>query len=368
MKKFWEFKNAADGTVELLLYGQLVSGEPWTESDVGPRQFAEELKGCEGKDIMLRINSPGGDVFAANTIYNLLKTYKGKVTAHIDGLCASAATVVACAADTVVMPSNAIFMIHNPQTVVFSYVDKETLTKLAGIMDKIKDTVVSVYASRCGTKASVQEISDMMDEETWMSADDALDKGFIDEIDGNYDVQMKLENGMVCMNAVSMPLSEKGRLKMQCITGVKEKKPEMTNGEIISKIQELLGIGVQAKAAEPVEDPKVMEERQRVKALEDMKAKCTNKFARAFIDKCKETGKTAEEAMPFVEALSAIKDEPSEDARIQAIAKLIQDNMSSGAEGVCAVPASSGADDAVKKKQSDIADVVNRINKIRGTK
>lgn len=367
-KKFWEFRNEADGPVELLIYGQLVSGESWFDTDVAPKEFADDLKECAGKDILLRINSPGGDVFAAQAIYNLLKAYKGKVTAHIDGICASAATLVACAADSVVMPKNAIFMIHNPQTMVISYMDEKGLTKLAGIMDKIKDTIVGVYASRCGSKSSVQDISDMMDEETWMSAEDAMGKGFADEIDEDYDVHMKMENGSICMNAVSMPLSEKGKLKMQCITEAKENKKEMTNGELISKIQELLGIGVQAKATEPAEDPKVVAERQRVKALDEMKAKCTNKFAIAFIDKCKETGKTAEEAKPFVETLSAIKDEPSEGARIQAIGKLIRDNMDSGAEGVSAAPASSGMEDAAKKKQADITDVVNRINRIRGIK
>lgn len=114
---FWEFRNAADGAdgtdgpVELLIYGD-IAAESWWEDDTTPKNFADTLQSCNGRDLVIRINSGGGDVFAAQAIYNLLRTYDGAKTVRIDGLAASAATVVACAGDFVIMPDNALFMIH----------------------------------------------------------------------------------------------------------------------------------------------------------------------------------------------------------------------------------------------------------------
>ena len=96
-KRFWRFVNeAGDDNAELLLYGAIAS-QSWYDDDVTPRQFNDDLKECGGKNLTVRINSPGGDVFAAQAIYTMLKGYSGKKTMHIDGMCASAATIIACA-------------------------------------------------------------------------------------------------------------------------------------------------------------------------------------------------------------------------------------------------------------------------------
>ena len=112
--KFWQFRNeSSEEKAELLLYGE-ISNETWFGDEVTPKQFATDLQAMGGKDLIVHVNSPGGDVFAAHAIYNQLKAYSGQVTAYVDGLAASAATIITCAADKVVMPSNALFMIHNP--------------------------------------------------------------------------------------------------------------------------------------------------------------------------------------------------------------------------------------------------------------
>jgi ATP-dependent protease ClpP protease subunit len=150
VSKFWKIKNeAGSANVELYLYGQIAE-ESWNENDKGAKEFADDLLTCEGKDITLRINSPGGNIFSAQAIYNVLKAYPGKVTAHIDGICASAATVVACGAAKVVMPKNALYMIHNPMTYVFDMVDAEALSKMADTLAKVKETIVNVYKDRAG--------------------------------------------------------------------------------------------------------------------------------------------------------------------------------------------------------------------------
>ena len=182
MSKFWKIKNEVENaSVELYLYGQIAE-EPWRENDKSAKEFADDLAACGGKNITLRINSPGGDIFAAQAIYNVLKAYPGKVTAHIDGICASAATVVACGAGKVVMPKNALYMIHNPRACVFDMLDAEELSKTADALVKVEKTIVNVYKDRAGGKMSVDEIIRFMDEETWMSAEEALENGLIDEI------------------------------------------------------------------------------------------------------------------------------------------------------------------------------------------
>lgn len=370
MNKFWTIKNKADSdTVELLIYGQ-IADRSWFGDEATPKQFADDINACNGKDILLRINSPGGDIFAAQAMYNVLKAYKGKVTAHIDGLCASAATVVACGAENVVMPRNALYMIHNPMAVVIDQLDARALTKMAETMDKVKETIVSVYASKAGDKSSEEEIKQLMDDETWMSADDVLAKGLIDEID-DFGVEAQMKAGFMVVNSISMAVKDG---EMEKIKNVMHKKKGngMGYNEFITELKNILGMEPVNKAkvpepkAKPVEDPKAVAERQRMLAFDKMKAENKNPYIVAAIDACKSMpGMTVEQAKPIVDALMGVKVEPKNDERLQAIAQLINDQMESGAAGVNPVPQLNGKDDKQKKDQAKVADIVARINKIR---
>nr|DAI59941.1 MAG TPA: Putative ATP dependent Clp protease [Caudoviricetes sp.] len=362
VKKFWEIKNEAESeTAEILIYGQLAD-QPWYGDETGPKDFANDLKTLGGKDILLRINSPGGDVFAAQAIYNLLKAYSGKVTVHIDGLCASAATLVACAADSVIMPRNALYMVHNPQAFFFDMMDAETLKKSADIMEKVKDTIVSVYAGKCKDKIEPDKLKGLMNEETWMDADEALANGFVDEIDEDYTVQTQMKAGMVIMNSVSMKFSDTGMSKIRNIV---DKEKKMEDKELLAKIKNLLGLGGQPPQGK--EDPAVTAERQRISDLEALKTEDANPYVVAFIEKCKVEGTTAEAAKPFVDTLAGIQPVAKGNPVFDKIKALIEDNLDSGADGVKPQPKAKEPAPQ-EKKQAEIKDIIDRINKIRGTK
>ena len=182
MKKWFEIINKAD-KAEIWIYEQI--GEDfWTGGGVTAKSFQKELAGIKASQIDLHINSPGGEVFDGITIYNLIKQHPANVTAHIDGLAASIASVIALAGDTVIMAENALFMIHNPWG--FAMGDASEMRKTADLLDKIGGSLVTAYSSKSGK--SDDEISALMDSETWMTAQEAKDAGFIDEISEQMDL------------------------------------------------------------------------------------------------------------------------------------------------------------------------------------
>lgn len=360
-KKFWEIKNkATDEKAELLLYGE-ISDATWWGDEVTPKQFADDLSTCNSKDLVVRINSPGGDVFAAQAIYNLLKSYAGDVTVHIDGICASAATVVACAGNKVIMPDNALYMIHNPHAVLIDAYDAVGLSKLESELHAVKKTITNVYQKKCGDAMSAEDISRAMDEETWMGADEALTFGFIDEIDNNFAIKTNMKSDTLIVNSVVLPT--KGR-NMDKITSIIDKKKgeNMKDNEMISKIKAVLGI-------KESEDPKVAAERQRIAALDALRTEDKNPYVEAIIDTCKKTeGVEVKTVKPIIDSILAVKVENKPDEKIEAIMKIIQDNVDSGANGVKPTPQHNPEDNELQKLEADISDIVNRANKIRGNK
>lgn len=180
MNKFWRFKNIGGDEPELLLYGP-ISETSWLGDEVTPKQFAEDLKALGNiSNLTVRINSAGGDVFAANAIYTMLKDHPANVTVKIDGAALSAATVVAMAGDIIKAPANALLMIHNPLLVLFGYYSAEELEKMSEVLDTVKESIINAYVAK--TKRDRKELSKMMDRETWMTAEEAKAEGFVDEI------------------------------------------------------------------------------------------------------------------------------------------------------------------------------------------
>ena len=153
------------------------------------KSFLQDLKGLNGKDITLHINSTGGDVFEGQAIYTALKNYTGKVTAKIEGLAASMATVIALAADTIEMTSNSLFMIHSPMSNVFG--NKSQMRKQINALEKVEATMLKVYSKRTGLDED--KISYMLDSETWLSADEAKEMGFVDSISGKVEIVAKYD-------------------------------------------------------------------------------------------------------------------------------------------------------------------------------
>ena len=175
INKFWVWaKDANTGTRTLYLDG-VIASESWFEDDITPTAFREELFAGKG-DITVYINSPGGDVFAASQIYTMLIEYPYNVTVKVDGLAASAASVVAMAGTVVLMAPTAMLMIHNPWS--FAIGDTSEMQKAIALLDEVKDSIILAYEIKTGLPRS--ELSAMMDAETWISASRAVALGFAD--------------------------------------------------------------------------------------------------------------------------------------------------------------------------------------------
>ena len=178
-KKFWNFKVLDEKTGELTLYGE-ISDISWWGDEVTPKQFKEDLDALgEIETLNVFINSPGGDVFAGQAIYSMLKRHKATVVVYVDGLAASIASLVAMAGDKVIMPANAMLMIHNPWT--WCWGNANDFRKLAEDLDKIRDSMIVAYESR--SALTTEEIKELLDAETWLTAKDCLEYGFADGIE-----------------------------------------------------------------------------------------------------------------------------------------------------------------------------------------
>ena len=194
--KFWNvMKNDEEKSAELILYGSIGSDEYW--DDISDKAFKQDIENLgDVENITLHINSPGGSVFSAVAIANTLKNHKAKITANIDGLAASAATIITSACDTVKMPKNALFMVHNPIT--FAYGNNQDMQKTLKMLNKVKNSIIETYLNKA--KTDKETLSELMDNETWMSAEEAKEYGFIDEIlDENVEKEV-IENKLIINN------------------------------------------------------------------------------------------------------------------------------------------------------------------------
>ena len=164
-------------TERILELNGTIAEESWFDDDVTPQLFKDELNSGTG-DITVWINSPGGDCVAAAQIYNMLSNYKGKVTVKIDGIAASAASVIAMAGDTVLVSPVSMLMIHNPATIVWG--DHAEMQKAIDMLAEVKESIINAYVLKTGL--SRPKLSHLMDAETWMDANKAVELGFADGI------------------------------------------------------------------------------------------------------------------------------------------------------------------------------------------
>lgn len=176
----------------MFIDGEIVTDE-WEDTDTSAAGFRDALKSLgDVKEINLHINSPGGSVFEGIAIYNMLKQSKAKVNIYIDALAASIASVIAMSGDTIFMPSNSMMMIHNPYNMVVGNANE--LRKAADDMDRITDLSVETYLEKAGDKLDETTLRQLMDEETWLTAQEAVDYGLADEIIGANQAVASLDN------------------------------------------------------------------------------------------------------------------------------------------------------------------------------
>jgi ATP-dependent Clp protease protease subunit len=181
-RDWYAVKNKAAGEpAEVFIYDQI--GASFWDEGVTPSSLIDEIKSLKLKNtdtLSVRINSPGGNMFDGNTIYNYLRSIKQNIDVTIDGMAASAASIIAMAGDTIRMPENSFLMIHNPWMVVAG--DSQVMRKTADDLDIMRDGAIKTYMERAGDNLTRDELVTMMDEETWLGADRAVELGFADEV------------------------------------------------------------------------------------------------------------------------------------------------------------------------------------------
>jgi len=180
-KKFWKWRNQAGTETapaeRTLFLNGTIAEDSWFDDDITPQLFKDELNAGSG-DITVWINSPGGDCVAAAQIYNMLTAYNGKVTVKIDGIAASAASVIAMAGDTVLVSPVSMLMIHNPATIAWG--DHAEMQKAIDMLSEVKESIINAYVLKTGLSRA--RLSHLMDAETWMDANKAVELGFADDI------------------------------------------------------------------------------------------------------------------------------------------------------------------------------------------
>lgn len=232
-RKFWnwkkvQIKNEQDEVKEenVLFLNGTIADESWFDDDVTPQLFKDELEENIG-DITVWINSYGGDCVAAARIYNMLKEHKGKVTVKIDGIAASAASVIAMAGSKVMMSPVSMMMIHNPSTFVFG--DKNQMKQVINMLDEVKESIINAYEIR--TKIPRNKIATLMDNETWMNANKAIELGFADEITKRWDIQNLAQlnisesfSQVKIMNSLIEKMAQKCKIEKKNVNTVKAKE------------------------------------------------------------------------------------------------------------------------------------------------
>lgn len=256
--KFWNImKNEEENSADMILYGTIGSDEWW--DDICDKTFKEDIANLgEVENINLHINSPGGSVFAAVAIANTLKNHKAKVTAYIDGLAASAATIITSACDIVKMPKNALFMIHNPLT--WAYGNKQELEKTGILLDKVKDNILETYLAKAKDKTK-EELSALMDEEKWFNAEEAKEYGFIDEIVGEMEKPQNVNN-LLIVNSLAFDISKfKNFPNSRPAISPKNIKDEMTVEKFKNSYPEIY---------QEILNQGIISERKRIQEIEDL--------------------------------------------------------------------------------------------------
>lgn len=281
--KFWEIKNELNSEkAELLIYKEIANEDWWDEGLATPKKFNDELKALGGKDLVVRINSCGGDVFAAQSIYNQLKRYAGNVTVTIDGIAASAATIIACAGKNVIMPSNTIYMIHNPMNLLIGFYNQNELEEVG--------------------KALNEKLSKMMDEETFLTAQEAKDYGFIDKIDDENSVTGVLNKGNLVINSIAF--NAKLFNNPDKILEIMQKENNMRNKSgIMNKLQDMVNNFSNKNNDEVIAKAK-QEEKERITALNKLRV-ANNETINSLIDEAiaDETA-TADKVKPYLDKIA----------------------------------------------------------------
>ena len=368
----WKVTAQSDSEAEILLYDEIADFDSENWGFVSAKGLINKIKAL-GKvsDITLRINSIGGDVFEAQAMYNYLRAHPANITVRIDGLAASAASVVAMAGNKIIMPSNSLMMIHNPSGGVWGEADD--MRDTAEILDKVRDAIANVYVARTGLDR--EKVISLMDSETWLTATEAHDLKFCDEVDENVTaVAMAVRGGIIFQNRfgfarVDEKLSEKMpentvtlRPAARIETQTKENKTEMDIKPAIFTIENVTDLErqypqlveeIRNTANEAGYNRGVQSERERLRTLDSL----NEQGREALIYKAKyEDPKDARDIA--IELLQADK--------VQAQLKALHQDAQ--AVNAALPPQRDTLSGSMDDEESAIDAVVNEINRMRGYK
>ena len=229
MKKFWNWKNQTETAERTLFLNGTIAEESWFDDEITPQLFKDELMSGSG-NITVWINSPGGDCVAAAQIYNMLMDYKGDVTVKIDGIAASAASVIAMAGTKVLVSPVSMIMIHNPMTAAFGNSDE--MQRAIEMLSSVKDSIINAYEIKTGLSRA--KLSHLMDAETWMDANKAVELGFADGIMSRADETEDMPAPTVSMlySKANVVNSLMEKIAAKCAIDPKPAVPERTGRSV----------------------------------------------------------------------------------------------------------------------------------------
>lgn len=239
MKKWYNITPVAEGSTEaeVSIYDAIGGYE------INAKEFVNELKEIKAETLHLRINSPGGSVIDGNAIYNALQRHPAKVITHIDGIAASMASVIAMAGDEVHMADNALIMIHNPWTV--SMGDADELRADADLLDKMSASILNAYSR---SQYEPEELKERMDAETWFTAQEAFDAGFVDHIDKGLRAAASDFTELAALSDISIPAEKQIASLNKQIEAITKAGNEVSS-ELAEQVEKVAEISGQLEAA-----------------------------------------------------------------------------------------------------------------------
>lgn len=370
MHKFWNFiRDEATGERVLRLEGPIDEDNLWGD-EITPESFRADLEKEPG-DVIVWLNSPGGNVFAAAQIYNMLRDHNGKITVKVDALAASAASVVAMAGDTVIMTPVSMLMIHDPSTIAMG--NAADMQQAINTLNEVKESIINAYRDKTGL--SHNKISQLMSDETWLSAGKALDLGFADEIskannepddpddpDKQKEPEENPENGWKPFSAnmsrqlvwaklthnTKVTATGKGSasLPVDKNNGKKNKEVIMTVKELKDQYPDLVNAITEEAAADTqkVVDDAVQAERDRIKEIEAIENRISDK---ELVNKAKFEKPIDAKELAF-EAMKA-----EADINAKALEHIDDDAKKSGVNDVKADPVKGSE---VENKEQEVKD------------
>lgn len=378
---FWQVKNLAGNDAELILYGT-ISDTSWWGDEITPKQFVDDIKSLGSIDTLtVRINSGGGDVFAAQAIgaqIDSLNKAGTETVCRIDGLCASAATIIASHCSKVVANSDALYMIHLPSVYLFDACDENDLQAYLNELQAVKDSILQLYVKKTGK--DLDELTDWMNKTTWFTADEAKENGFIDEVDETAEPsQIENRSGALFVNSVDTglcmdeaPESVKKALRKQRPFSNTQKPAAAPENEEEPKMAENLKPGAPAAPAITTVDALRTAYPDLVSQIENEAAQSATNTERARIKDIEDMTTAGAEASaydakygekPMDAAAYAIAQMKAQKAAGKKAVKDAQDDADeSGANAVGqAAPASNHQDNGEKS----ILDAIHAVNKVK---